>query len=202
LYFKALLDGIFSGVSNDPKFRITLEERARVEGIEVLHQELSKVDAEAAKKIKNNDLRRIIRALEVFYSTGVTLSAKKKEARGLWGKLPIKVFGLRFDRALLYDRVNKRVDWMFDAGAIDEIKALADVSLSITASRILGIKEIRDFLAGRMSLEQVKEKMKQKTRNYAKRQMTWFNADKRVEWIDVNNMGSEEIADYIMQIEK
>lgn len=200
LYFKALLDGIFSGVSTDPQFRNLLEERARIQGVESLYDELSRVDAEAAKKIKPGDLRRIIRALEVYSFSGLTLSQKKKESKGLWGKIPIKIFGLRFKRDRLYDRVNKRVDQMFSNGAVDEVKALEGTVLSITASKILGVREIQGYLAGDLSLEQAKEDMKKNTRHYAKRQMTWFNADKRVEWIDVDEMDTEDIENRILQM--
>ncbi|MDD4183691.1 MAG: tRNA (adenosine(37)-N6)-dimethylallyltransferase MiaA [Candidatus Omnitrophica bacterium] len=191
LYVKALLDGIFKGAGQDAELRKKLEEQAQKYGKEHLHEELNKVDPQTAGKVK--DLRRIIRALEVFYLTGIPLSQKKQEANGLWGNLSIKIFGLNFKREKLYERINKRVDVMFENGAIEEVKGLLKFSLSNTAGKIIGIKEISGYLKGEYNIEQAKELMKKNTRNLAKRQLTWFRADKRISWLDVGNLELEEI---------
>ncbi|MDD4955969.1 MAG: tRNA (adenosine(37)-N6)-dimethylallyltransferase MiaA [Candidatus Omnitrophica bacterium] len=191
LYVKALLDGIFKGVGEDAALRKELEEQAQKSGKEYLYEELKKVDPQTAAKAK--DLRRIIRALEVYRLTGVPLSQKKKEADGLWGKLPIKIFGLNFKREMLYERINKRVDDMFEAGAVEEVKNLLKLKLSHTAEKIIGIKEISGFLRGEYNIEQAKELMKKNTRNFAKRQLTWFRADKRIKWIEKDDLTSEDV---------
>lgn len=191
LYIKSLLDGIFKGVGEDSQLRKELEKQAQQMGKEYLYEELKKVDPETAAKAK--DLRRIIRALEVYRLTGVPLSKKKKEADGLWGKLPIKIFGLTFKREKLYERINNRVDVMFKNGAVEEVKELLKLNLSNTASKIIGIKEISGYLKGEYNIEQAKELMKKNTRNFAKRQLTWFRADKRINWVDRDDLSAEQI---------
>jgi len=196
LYIKALLDGIFKGAGEDAELRKELEAQAKEFGKEYLHKELKKVDPKTAEKAK--DLRRIIRALEVYRLTGIPLSEKKKEADGLWGKLPIKIFGLNFKREKLYERINKRVECMFDVGAVEEVKKLMRLKLSPTASKIIGIKEISGFLREEYNIEQAKELMKKNTRNFAKRQLTWFKADKRICWIDGDDLTREQIVNRIL----
>lgn len=196
LYIKALLDGIFKGAGEDAELRKELEAQAKEFGKEYLHKELKKVDPKTAEKAK--DLRRIIRALEVYRLTGIPLSEKKKEADGLWGKFPIKIFGLSFKREKLYERINKRVECMFDVGAVEEVKKLMRLKLSPTASKIIGIKEISGFLREEYNIEQAKELMKKNTRNFAKRQLTWFKADKRICWIDGDDLTREQIVNRIL----
>ncbi|MDD5583989.1 MAG: tRNA (adenosine(37)-N6)-dimethylallyltransferase MiaA [Candidatus Omnitrophica bacterium] len=199
LYSKALLDGIFEGAGKDEAFRKDLEEQARIQGKEYLHNELKKVDIETARKISVNDVKRIIRALEVYHCTGSPLSKKKKEAKGLWGTVPIKIFGLRLKREALYAKIDKRVDEMFNAGAIAEVERLGKLHLSLTAEKIIGIKEIGGYLKGEYTIEKAKEQMKQNTRRFAKRQMTWFKPDKRIQWIDIDTLTTEDIVKNIAQ---
>ncbi len=200
LYVKALLDGIFGGAGEDKDLRKKLEGKAKEFGKEYLREELRKVDPETAEKVK--DLRRIIRALEVYRLTGVPLSQKKKEAKGLWGKLPIKIFGLRMKKESLRERIDKRVENMFSCGAVDEVKKLLRPDLSPAAEKIIGIKEIAGFLNGEYDIETAKELMKQATRQLAKRQMTWFRADKRINWIDIDTFAAEEAADKMLKDDK
>jgi tRNA dimethylallyltransferase len=193
LYVKAILDGIFEGVGKDAQLRKRLEEKAKSCGKKCLYEELKKVDTETAIKISANDLRRIIRALEVYYLTGLSLSQKKKEASGLWEKLPIKIFGLRMKRRELYDKINKRVDRMFDDGAIKEVEELLKLKLSISSEKIIGIKEIGGYLKGEYPLEKAKEEMKKSTRHFAKRQITWFKPETRIEWIDADGLSAKDV---------
>lgn len=199
LYLKAILDGIFEGASRDDSLRKTLEEKLKKLGKDSLFQELKTIDPDTAKKLSANDTKRVIRALEVYYSTGVPLSSKKKQAQGLWQKLPLKIFGLRMKRALLYERINERVERMFSSGAIQEVKALSSLDLSITAKKMIGLGEIEQFFKGQISIEQAKENMKKNTRNFAKRQLTWFRADKRIEWIDIDKLAPLEIKEVIIK---
>ncbi|MBU1122047.1 MAG: tRNA (adenosine(37)-N6)-dimethylallyltransferase MiaA [Candidatus Omnitrophica bacterium] len=198
LYAKALLDGVFEGVGENKELRCQLERKAREYGSQYLYKELEKVDTETAAKISPNDLKRVIRALEVYTISGVPLSRKKKEACGIYNELPVKVFGLRLNRPQMYDRINKRVDRMVEAGAVSEVKELLKLDLSVTAGKIIGVKELSSFLKNESSLDEAMENMKRNTRRFAKRQVTWFGADKRIEWIDVDNMTSEQIKNIII----
>lgn len=200
LYMKTILDGIFHGAPRDESLRKNLELKAKQFGNEYLFRELEKADEAAARKISPNDLRRIIRALEVFYINGTPISKKKKEACGIYGKISVRIFGLRMRRELLYERINKRVDKMFEEGVVSEAVSLIKLPLSLTAAKIIGIKEISAFLNGEYDERTAKEKIKQNTRNFAKRQITWFGADKRIEWVDVDNLTVEEIKERILTL--
>lgn len=200
LYMKALLDGIFEDeTANNEEIRIKLSQRAQIEGTEELYQELLEVDPDTADIVSPNDLKRIIRALEVYHSTGVPLSEKKKQAKGLWDekKYSIKIFALNLDREKLYQRINLRTQKMFENGAVEEVKKLLSMNLSKTASKIIGIEQIKPFIEGKIILEEAMTIMQQHTRNYAKRQFTWFNKDKRIDWIGCESKTVEQIVEKI-----
>ena len=199
LYIKALLDGIFSGAGKDEQLRKKLEERARIDGSEVLFNELQKHDPAASEKISPNDTRRIVRALEVYYSSAIPISKQQEKAEGLYNKLPIRVFGLRLPKAELYQRINKRTEEMFAQGAVNEVKNLLNYDLSLTAQKIIGIKEIKGYLDGKYDLDAAKEAMKRNTRRFAKRQTTWFKKDKRIEWIDIDKFSAQDIKSEILK---
>jgi len=199
LYVKAILDGIFEGPGKDENLRKKLAEEAQAHGNEYLYRKLEEVDPESAKKISSNDLRRIIRALEVYSLSGQRLSEKKKEASGFWDKLSIEIFGLNLKRKNLYQRTDKRTDEMFGQGAVNEVRDLLSMKLSLTAKKILGISEIERFLNSDLSEEESREILKKNTRNFAKRQVTWFKKDKRIQWIDVDGLSSEQVADTILR---
>jgi len=198
LYVKSILDGIFEGPGRNEKLRQALKKAAEDYGGQYLYQELKKVDQPAANRISPNDLRRTIRALEVYYATGMPISQKQSFSFGLWGDLPIKIFGLRLDRRKLYEQIEQRVEEMFDQGAVDEVEALRQNKLSLTAQKIIGIKEIGALLEGKITENQARLQMKKNTRRLAKRQITWFKKDKRIEWIDIDNLTSENIRDRIL----
>jgi len=136
-------------------------------------------------------MKRIIRAIEVYELTGVSIQDKKKEAEGIYEKYDCHIYGLDIPRDVLYDRINRTVDKMFSEGVVDEVKKLLENDLGITASKALGIREIGNFLKGDISLETAAEELKKKTRNYAKRQLTWFRGDKRIKWIDANRSAGD-----------
>jgi len=190
LYLKALLDGIFVGAGKDEKIRQRLRKEAEEKSTEHLYRKLEKIDALSAQKISPSDLRRIIRALEVYYISGRPLSLKKKEAEGLWGKVPMVIYGLLWPRPLLYARIEKRVEDMFEEGAVREVESLAGITLSRTASGLIGIKEIRKFLEKKLSWEEAKEEVKKNTRHLAKKQMTWFRKEKRIRWLKMEDENS------------
>ena len=139
MYMMALLDGLFEEGGASESLRVALEGRE----LSGLYAELQRVDPQAAAKISSNDKKRIVRALEVFHATGVPMSVQQKKREGLWGKHDIRIIGLERPRAELYRRVEARVDAMFDAGLVDEVKGLLRRPLSLTAARIIGVPEIK-----------------------------------------------------------
>jgi tRNA dimethylallyltransferase len=199
LYAQALLDGIFHGVSADPLLRQQLTKEADIKGNSFLHAKLKEVDPLAAKKISPNDTKRIVRALEVYYREGVPISYKQKERKGLWGEFPVVMFGITLPREILYERINKRVEVMFEEGAIEEVRRLLEAKLSLTAQKIIGIKEIGAHLCGDLGLEEAQELMKKNTRNFAKRQGTWFRRDKRINWIDAYDKNTHLVSEEIIR---
>ena len=186
-YMKILLDGIFKGKAASESFRLSLEKRIEAEGLESLYEELKKVDSASALKIHTHDKKRIMRALEVFSLHQKPISELQKKRKGLWGKYDIRIFGLNYERAKLYQRINERVEKMFEDGAVLEIQKLASKKISKTAHTIIGVKEIQDFLKGNLSLAETKSLIQQKTRRYAKRQLTWFRQEKRLQWINIED---------------
>jgi tRNA dimethylallyltransferase len=198
LYLKALLDGIFEGAGKNEGLRKKLEEQAGLYGTEYLYDKLKNLDEPSAKRISPQDLRRIIRALEVYYLTGTPLSEKQMYSFGLYDNLPIKIFGFRLERKELYRRIEQRVDKMFTQGAADEVSGLRQFNLSLTSRKIIGISEIGEFLDGKIKEDQALSKMKINTRRFAKRQITWFKKDKRIEWLDIDNLTPANIKEEIL----
>lgn len=198
MYMKVLLDGIFEGPQIDVDIRKQLEYELSEKGCGYLHQELNVVDPEAAQKIHPNDARRIIRALEVYRQTGTPISTFQQTTKGLWGRYDIRIFGLALERERLYQRIDERVDKMFDRGLIDEICSIMGIALSQTAQAIIGIKEVSAYISGECSLEQAKQEMKKNTRRLAKRQLTWFRAEKRLKWVDIST--DESLEDTVQRV--
>jgi tRNA dimethylallyltransferase len=186
LYVKALVDGIFSGPGRDDKLRKNLYNEAEKKGPGVLYERLKRLDIEAASKINPNDARRIVRALEVYVLTKRTITDFKKEASGLSKKYNVIIIGLNRERQDLYSRIDDRVEEMFREGLVDEIKCLSKLKLSQSASQALGIKEVAGFLKKEYDIEEAKRLLKRNTRRFAKRQLTWFRPDKRIEWFEMS----------------
>jgi tRNA dimethylallyltransferase len=188
LYLRALLSGLFEGDSStakDEEFRARLAEEEKVEGPGSLHRRLEEADAPSAARIHPNDLRRVIRALEVLHLTRVPLSVQMKNRRGLRDEFRARIFLLAWDRAELYARIDRRVERMFDEGLIEEVRGLLKIPLSLTASTALGIREVKAYLEGAATLEQTKDLLKMNTRHYAKRQLSWFRHEPGVESVPV-----------------
>ncbi len=185
LYVQALIDGLFEGPGKDQDLRDRLESEAMTNGTEALYGRLAGIDPEYAARISSNDLRRIIRALEVFELTGTVFSALHREHRADTGHLDALQFALEVPREDLYARVNRRVDAMISHGLIEEIRQLVEQGYGDHIRRLksLGYREMLDHVEGNKSLEEATDLMKKFTRRYAKRQITWFKGDTRVEWI-------------------
>jgi len=181
LYMKALLNGLFPSPPKDQKLRERLYGHRDPYGL------LQKIDPQAAQAIHPNDTKKIVRSLEVYYTTGTTISELKAgTTKPLADMFDVKVFGLTRPRQELYERVERRVERMFKDGFMDEVKRLSKKKLGLTASQAIGYREVFACLRGDMTLDETKEAIKKNTRRYAKRQLTWFRADTRVQWIEIN----------------
>jgi tRNA dimethylallyltransferase len=199
LYIKALIDGLFPSPGKDAALREELAKESELSGPEYLHKRLTAVDPAAAAKIHSNDKRRLIRALEVFHLTGAPISEHKKKTRGLKDTMDIRRYGLTTERRSLYKMIDDRVDRMFAGGIVNEVRLLRTKRPSMTASASLGYREVVGYLEGEYSLEGARELLKKNTRRFAKRQYTWFNADKKIEWIDLSRVSQDEAVDRIVR---
>jgi len=200
LYAKALIDGLFPSGAGDAKLRKRLQGLASKYGKMYLYKRLKRKDPEAAKSIHPNNVRRVIRALEICQTSGVSFSHMKGETRGLSSEHDIVIVGIRRGRSELYDRINRRVDEMFEGGLMDEVRALQKRSISRTARSALGYKEISGCIKGEYAEGEARVLLKRNTRRFAKRQLTWFRKDKRIIWVDVGSGDTENrIADKLLR---
>lgn len=186
LYVNIVVDGIFKGAPKNDKVRDKLYKEACKHGSIFLYDRLKEIDRETAERIHPNDLKRIIRALEVYELTGKPMSAIKEKRSGLCDIYDIKMFALNKNRQGLYEDIDKRVDFMFKKGLVKEVEGLLKKRLSSTCRQAIGIKEVKGYLDGQYTLSQAKELLKKNTRHYAKRQLTWFRKDKRIVWVDTD----------------
>jgi len=186
LYMSVVIDGLFNAGKPDEKVRAKLAKLLDDKGNESLYHYLKQVDPEAAAKIHPHDTKRIIRALEVFETTGTPISVLQKQRKGLGRLYDVRIFCLDMDREALYRRINERVESMFRQGVLNEVVRLLSLRLSKTAYQAIGIRELERYCKRECSLEEAKEAMKHNTRLYAKRQLTWFRKDKRIQWLTIN----------------
>lgn len=184
LYMSVMVDGIFRARTEDPAVRLKLAREAAARGSGFLHERLAVVDPVSASRIHPNDVKRMIRALEVFTVSGKPISLLQPRREGLWGKYDVRIFALTLPREELYRRIDERVEAMFAQGLVDEVRRLGRRRLGKTASCAIGLREVNGYLEGACSLGEAKALMKRNTRQYAKRQMTWFRKDKRIVWVD------------------
>lgn len=201
LYIDALLDGfLFPDTPADPHIRTELEEQAKRDPLS-LYQELQEVDPVSAERLHPNDLRRIIRALEVYRRTGEAISAlQQKRAQQQRPYNPLYV-GLTRDRKELYSRINERVELMLRRGLVDEVKMLLEkYPHQPTALQALGYKEIAGYLRGEMTLQEAVELLKRDTRRYAKRQLSWFRRNKRIHWFDRTSMDDSQVKKAVLDL--
>ena len=166
-----------------------MEERVETEGLEKVYQEAQKIDPQAMEKISANDKKRILRVLEIFKATGKTKTQQEIESRKNGVKYDYKVFAINWEREVLYERINKRVDIMIEQGLIQEVKQLLEKYTEFpTAMQGLGYKEVVEYLHGITTKEEMIEKLKMETRRYAKRQITWFKKNKQTIWIEAEDL--------------
>jgi tRNA dimethylallyltransferase len=194
LYIKILTQGLFFSPKIDPHARESLKQEAKEKGTDALYERLKKVDPKTAFHLHPNDLFRIIRALEVFDSTGVPISFYREQHRfGEKPYLTLKV-GLEINRDRLYHRIEKRVDQMLEKGFLQEVERLMEMGYgpALKPMQSLGYKQMVQFLLKEIGWDEAVRQMKRDTRHYAKRQLTWFKADSEIHWWD-ESIDREEI---------
>jgi len=200
LYYAIIIDGLFAAVPQDKIIRAKLEKQLKSRGSNYLYRYLARVDSLAARKIHPHDARRIIRALEVYLKTGRRISQLQKNRAGLSKEYKIKIFGLNLERQMLYDTIDRRVDQMFKLGLIREVKGLLKLKLSRTAKCAIGIRELKGYFSGEYPLAEARRLIQRNSRHYAKRQLTWFRKDKRIQWINIEDKETpKEIAKRIYE---
>ena len=186
LYFRAIVDGLFEGPGADPSLRKRLEEEAAQFGVDTLHKRLQTCDPESAERIHPNNLVRVIRALEVYELTDTPMSELQQQWHPEKQRYPFIAFGLTMPRALLYRRIEQRVDVMLANGLVAEVESLlaAGYARDSVALQSFGYRELISYLDGNFTYLEAISQLKQNTRRFAKRQLTWFRKDTRIEWLD------------------
>lgn len=181
--------------------RERLGQRLITQGAEALHKELFEIDPETAERLHLNDEKRIIRALEVYYSTGKTISEQCRLSHLNESKYRYCIIGINAnDRQILYDRINSRVEKMLDAGLLAEAEEFFESRVSATAKQAIGYKELKPYFDGECTLEEAVEKLKRETRRYAKRQLTWFRKRENINWIYIDGKSKAEIVSEAVRI--
>lgn len=204
LYIQALIDGIFNTAEKDEEYRKELHQKRNELGNKFLHEELKKVDPQSADKMLPQNWKRVMRALEVFHLTSEPIwkHHKKQSAKGAKErKFNFKQFGLNWDRELLYKNIDKRVDEMIAKGFVDEVKNILNKGYdrNLNSLNTVGYKEIIEHLEGNLTLERTVDLIKRNTRHYAKRQLTWFRKDKRIQWFDIRDFEElDQVAEKII----
>ncbi|MBE6834770.1 MAG: tRNA (adenosine(37)-N6)-dimethylallyltransferase MiaA [Ruminococcaceae bacterium] len=205
LYIDSFVNNIeFTDEGFDENIRNELLLRLEKEGSNALYDELMTVDEEYAKTVDCNNTKRVIRALELYYNTKTKMSDQLKNSRLNESDYDVLYIGLNYsDRQLLYNRINERVDKMVSCGLINEAEQFFKLNDVKTANQAIGIKELKPYFDGEITLDEAIEKIKQETRRYAKRQLTWFNRNKNINWIiidksdDINNEAFELVNGFL-----
>lgn len=203
LYMDALIEcSTFSGDETDPTIREKYQRMAAEQGNEAVHACLAAVDPEGAERLHPNNLKRVIRALEVYEQTGMTLDAfNRLHKRPAPKYQALKIAVCPAERQTLYDRIDRRVDQMLEDGLLDETRRLLDAgALAGTAAQAIGYKELLGYLLEGQPLDECVALLKQRSRNYAKRQLTWLKRDDKIHWIYYNK--GEELTSILQEATK
>ena len=197
LYIKALVHGLFEAEASDHAIRSRLKEEVQIHGSAFLHQRLCRKDPGSAKKIHPNDAYRIIRALEVYETTGKPMAELHRKHNFKDNAFDVLKIGLHIDREVLYHRINQRVDAMIDAGLVGEVAGLLEMGYgpALKSMQSIGYRHMVDFIQGRCEWDETVRILKRDTRRYAKRQLTWFKADSNIIWVEPRQFS--EIRDLI-----
>lgn len=194
LYINSLIyDYNFTEADKDEEYRVYLENLAAEKGNDYVHEMLKDIDSESYNKIHANNLKRVIRALEVYKLTGKTIGEYSMDKECYEIPYNLHYFVLTMDREKLYNRIDKRVDIMLEKGLIDEVERLRAMGYTeeMQSMQGIGYKEILYYLEGKISLDEAIYLIKKGSRNYAKRQLTWFRREKHAHWINKDNFSSE-----------
>lgn len=193
LYVRALKDGLHEGDVKDDRVREALRKRLDEEGAEDLYDDLKKIDPVGAAKIHENDVQRILRLMEVYLVAGKPLNELQKKISPP-ANFESFMFGLIMPREKLYERINKRVDEMIENGLIAEVANIRVKGYlpSLNSLNTVGYKEVFQYFDGSLSFDEMVDKIKMDSRRYAKRQLTWFKADDKIEWFDVSTDKEKE----------
>lgn len=196
LYIRAVIDGLWEGPKADYELRDKLKKEEETFGKGYLYKKLKEVDPETAEKTKPNDLVRIVRSLEVYYKEGKTISHFHRLHGFQEKNYNIMFIGLTMDRGRLYKKIEERVDEMINSGLIDEVKALLkkEYNENISSMTGVGYRQAIGYLKGDYNLEEAVRLIKRNTKRYAKRQYTWFNKDKRIEWSNIDDIDIKLLA--------
>lgn len=195
LFINSVTDNIkFSETKTDENLRDELSKTALEKGNEYLHNILKDIDPESAERIHPNNVKRVIRAIEIYKTSGKTMTEHIKESKTEPSPYDLSYFALTGPRELLYDRINRRVDIMLEKGLIEEVENLKKMGLDASYNSMQGIgyKETLMYLDGEISKEELAELIKQESRRYAKRQLTWFRRDERIKWADISLCDTNE----------
>lgn len=189
LYVDSLIYEIeYNDIKIDEEYRNKLETIVEKNGLEELYKKALEIDPVAMEKISKNDKKRIMRILEIYKATGKTKTQQELESRKKPVEYDYRIFAINWDRKILYQRINKRVDIMIEQGLVNEVKNILDKYDKFpTAMQGLGYKEVVDYINGIYTKEEMIEKIKMETRRYAKRQLTWFRKNKQTIWLDGTN---------------
>ena len=191
LYINSLIDNIeYTEGETDLAIRSSLERRLEKEGIQPILEELRSVDPASAARLHENDTKRILRALEFYLQYGITITEQAENSKKNPSPYDALMIGLTVrDRAYLYERINRRVDIMAQNGLVEEARLCLE-SGNGTAAQAIGHKELTPYFSGEATLTQALDRLKQQTRRYAKRQLTWFNRDERINWLYIDEYES------------
>ncbi len=194
LYINSFLENLqFSDEDKDAVLCEQLAEKARDQGVQVLVEELRSFDPQSAERIDSHNVSRIIRAIEIYRTTGMTMTEHIAQSRSIPSPYSACIIGLDYtDRAILYDRINRRVDQMIRMGLVEEAKQVLSEQDGNTALQAIGYKELLPYFQGNFTLEEAVEHMKRETRRYAKRQLTWFRRNPNIHWLKADEMESHE----------
>ena len=202
LYINSLICNYdFTGAKTDEAYRVHLMNLVATKGKEYVHKLLEEIDPDSYNRLYPNDVKRVIRALEVYKLTGITISDYNKSKDDYISNYNLNYFVLTMDREKLYSRINQRVDIMIKSGLIEEVQMLKALGYTseMQSMKGIGYKEMLYYLEGKISKEAAIDLIKKGSRNYAKRQLTWFRKDPRVKWICKDDFHSEdEIIEYII----
>lgn len=205
LYADSLTNGIdfFESAPSDSEYRDKLNREAQEYGVEYIYEKLKKVDEKSSMTIHPNNVKRVIRALEYYHVTGETISSHNEKTKDTEPPYECCKIGFIRDRESMYERIDKRVDNMIDSGLIDEVKNLIDRGCTYdnTSMQAIGYKEVVDYIRGNVSYMEMIKILKQNSRRYAKRQVTWFKRDNDINWINLDRIeGKEEVTSECLKI--